>query len=324
MNQPHPLIAAGVRTIRLERDSIDALCDRIDATFRAACEAILACTGRVVVIGMGKSGHIGNKISATLASTGTPALFVHAAEASHGDIGMITEQDIVLAISNSGTTGEIVSLLPVLKRKGVPIISMTGNASSTLAVNSDHHLDVSVEKEACPLGLAPTNSTTAALVMGDALAMALLEARGFTADDFAFSHPGGNLGRRLLLKVNDIMHTGDDIPRVQSDTTLRDSLLEITAKKLGMTTVVDDRNTIVGVFTDGDLRRCLDQGLDINATPIRDIMTSRYKFISAQSLASEAARIMQDNSVYSLVVLDKEKGLEGIITMHDLLRANVV
>lgn len=324
MSNQHPFIVAGIRTIQLERDSIDALCERIDATFSAACESLLACRGRVVVIGMGKSGHIGKKIAATLASTGTPALFVHPAEASHGDIGMITEQDIVLAISNSGTTSEILSLLPVLKRKGVAIISLTGNVQSPLASNSDIHLDVSVEKEACPLGLAPTTSTTAALAMGDALAMALLEARGFTADDFAFSHPGGNLGRRLLLKVNDIMHTGDAIPRVGPTTTLRESLLEMSAKKLGMTTIVDEQGSLAGVFTDGDLRRCLDQGLDINTSLIQNIMTSRYKFVSAQSLASEAARIMQDNAVYSLVVLDKEKRLEGIVTMHDLLRAGVV
>lgn len=324
MSNQQPFIAAGIRTIQLERDSVDALCERIDATFSAACEAMLACRGRVVVIGMGKSGHIGKKIAATLASTGSPALFVHPAEASHGDIGMITEQDIVLAISNSGTTSEILSLLPVLKRKGVGIISLTGNVQSPLASNSDIHLDVSVEKEACPLGLAPTTSTTAALAMGDALAMALLEARGFTADDFAFSHPGGNLGRRLLLKVNDIMHTGDAIPRVVPTTTLRESLLEMSAKKLGMTTVVDEQGSLAGVFTDGDLRRCLDQGLDINTSLIQDIMTSRYKFMSAQSLATEAARIMQDNAVYSLVVLDKEKRLEGIVTMHDLLRAGVV
>lgn len=324
MTEQNKLIHSALRTIELERDSIARLLDRIDHHFTHACELILACNGRVVVIGMGKSGHIGNKIAATLASTGTPAMFVHPAEASHGDIGMITDKDVVITISNSGTTDEIISLLPVLKRKGVPLISMTGNAESLLGQEADVHLDVSVEQEACPLNLAPTNSTTAALVMGDALAMALLEARGFTADDFAFSHPGGNLGRRLLLKVADIMHKGDDIPVVPENTTLSASLLEMSAKKLGMTTVVDDNGNIVGVFTDGDLRRCLDQGLDIRQTLINQIMTGQYKYISANALASEAAKLMQDNEIYSLVVQDPDQGLEGIITMHDLLKANVV
>lgn len=324
MIEQNNLIRSALRTIELERDSIATLMDRIDHHFIHACELILACSGRVVVIGMGKSGHIGNKIAATLASTGTPAMFVHPAEASHGDIGMITDKDVVVTISNSGTTDEVISLLPVLKRKGVPLISMTGNAESLLGQEADIHLDVSVEQEACPLNLAPTNSTTAALVMGDALAMALLEARGFTADDFAFSHPGGNLGRRLLLKVADIMHKGDDIPVVPENTTLSASLLEMSAKKLGMTTVINDSGNIVGVFTDGDLRRCLDQGLDIQQTLISQIMTGQYKYVSANALASEAAKLMQDNEVYSLVVQGPDQGLEGIITMHDLLKANVV
>ena len=324
MNEPNTLVETALRTIQLERDSIDELSNRIDQNFVAACKLMLQCKGRVVVIGMGKSGHIANKIAATLASTGTPAMFVHPAEASHGDIGMITDQDVVMAISNSGTTNEIISLLPILKRKAVPLISLTGKPGSLLAETSSVHIDVSVEKEACPLGLAPTTSTTAALVMGDAMAMALLEARGFTADDFAFSHPGGNLGRRLLLKVADIMHKGKDIPMVQDSMPLSRCLLEISAKKLGMTTIVNDEGTVVGVFTDGDLRRFLDQGLDIHNTPIKQIMTSRYKFISAQALASQAAKIMQDHEIYSLVVQNDQKQLEGIITMHDLLKANVV
>jgi len=292
--------------------------------FFEACRLILDCEGRVIVMGIGKSGHIANKIAATLASTGTPAHFVHAAEASHGDIGMVTDRDIVIAISNSGTTSEIESILPVLKRKGITIISMTGNPESILAKEATANLDTSVEQEACPLGLAPTTSTTAALVMGDALAMALLEARGFTAEDFAFSHPGGNLGRRLLLKVSDIMHDGDEIPRVDENTSVRDSLLEISAKKLGMTTVTSADGIVLGIFTDGDLRRFLDDNRDIQNTPISTVMTASFKSITANALASEAAKIMQDNEIYTLVVKDEQDAFCGIITMHDLLKANVV
>jgi arabinose-5-phosphate isomerase len=249
---------------------------------------------------------------------------VHPAEASHGDIGMVTREDVVLALSNSGTTPELLALLPILKRKGVKLISLTGNPDSELARTADVNLDASVEKEACPLGLAPTTSTTAALVMGDALAMSLLEERGFTADDFAFSHPGGNLGRKLLLKVENIMHSGAAIPTVRDDTMIGACLLEITAKKLGMTTVRDARNELCGVFTDGDLRRVLDKGLDVHTTRVSSAMTRTFKTIAANSLASEAARLMQDNSIYNLVVLDERKQLVGVITMHDLLRANVV
>jgi arabinose-5-phosphate isomerase len=317
-------IDTALRTISLEQDAVAALKTRIDANFSKACSLILDCTGRTIVMGMGKSGHIANKIAATLASTGTPAHFVHPAEASHGDIGMITEKDVVLALSNSGTTGELLSILPVLKRKGVPLITMTGNTDSTLAKSADVNLDASVEIEACPLGLAPTTSTTASLVLGDALAMALLEARGFTAEDFAFSHPGGNLGRRLLLKVENVMHTGLDIPIVSSDTPVSETLLEISAKKLGMTTIKDATGNLAGVFTDGDLRRLLDQNKDLQLTQIGEVMTSSFRSISAHALASEAAKIMQDNEIYSLVVLDDEQNLEGIITMHDLLKANVV
>ncbi len=313
-----------LRTISLEQDAIAALNHRIDAKFNKACSLILNCSGRIIVMGMGKSGHIANKIAATLASTGTPAHFVHPAEASHGDIGMITEKDIVLALSNSGTTEELLSILPVLKRKGVPLISMTGDVDSILAQSAEVNLDASVEVEACPLGLTPTTSTTVSLVLGDALAMALLEARGFTAEDFAFSHPGGNLGRRLLLKVESVMHAGKNIPIVGIDTPISKTLLEISAKKLGMTTIKDDAGNIAGVFTDGDLRRLLDQNKDLQLTQIGEVMTSSFRSISANALASEAAKIMQDNEIYSLVVLDNEQKLEGIITMHDLLKANVV
>lgn len=313
-----------LRTISLEQDAVAALKARIDESFEQACSIIMGCTGRIIVMGMGKSGHIANKIAATLASTGTPSHFVHPAEASHGDIGMIAESDVVLALSNSGTTEEILSILPVLKRKGVPLISMTGNSSSVLAQSADVNLDASVEVEACPLGLAPTTSTTASLVLGDALAMALLEAKGFTAEDFAFSHPGGNLGRRLLLKVENIMHSGSDIPSVSTDTAISEALLEISAKKLGMTTIKDTSGKLAGVFTDGDLRRVLDQNKDLQLSQISEVMTSSFRSIGANALASEAAKVMQDNEIYSLVVLDNEKNLEGIITMHDLLKANVV
>lgn len=315
---------SALRTIALEQSAVSSLSDRIDDGFIEACRMILDCEGRVIVMGIGKSGHIANKIAATLASTGTPAHFVHAAEASHGDIGMVTDRDIVIAISNSGTTSEIESILPVLKRKGITIISMTGNPESILAKEATANLDTSVEQEACPLGLAPTTSTTAALVMGDALAMALLEARGFTAEDFAFSHPGGNLGRRLLLKVSDIMHDGYEIPRVDENTSVRDSLLEISAKKLGMTTVTSADGNVLGIFTDGDLRRFLDDNRDIHNTPISTVMTASFKSITANALASEAAKIMQDNEIYTLVVKDEQDAFCGIITMHDLLKANVV
>jgi len=317
-------IETAQRTIALEQDAVAALKNRIDDNFTKACSLMLDCSGRVIVMGMGKSGHIANKIAATLASTGTPAHFVHPAEASHGDIGMITEQDVVLALSNSGTTEELLSILPVLKRKGVALIAMTGDVKSILAHSADVNLDASVETEACPLGLAPTTSTTASLVLGDALAMALLEARGFTAEDFAFSHPGGNLGRRLLLKVENVMHAGKDIPVVSADTPVSQSLLEISAKKLGMTTIKNAAEELVGVFTDGDLRRLLDQNKDLQMTQIGEVMTSSFRSINANALASEAAKLMQDNEIYSLVVLDEKQSLEGIVTMHDLLKANVV
>ena len=321
---PSKLLDLARAVLENEADSVRTLSGRLNEGFVQACTFLLQCKGRVVVTGMGKSGHIGNKIAATLASTGTPAHFVHPAEASHGDIGMVTDQDIVIAISNSGTTAEVVSILPILKRKGVSLIALTGNKSSPLAKEANAHLDISVSEEACPLGLAPTTSTTATLVMGDALAMALLEARGFTAEDFAFSHPGGNLGRRLLLKVSDIMHSGDDIPQVVEHTTVKDSLLEMSAKKLGMTTVTNESGKVCGVFTDGDLRRFLDSNHDLNETPIRDVMTSSFRSVGSNSLATEAARIMEDNEIYTLLVIGEDDDFQGIITMHDLLKANVV
>ena len=316
--------ASAIRTIEIEKNAVAELLQRIDADFDAACELILACKGRVVVTGMGKSGYIARKIAATLASTGTPAMYVHPAEASHGDIGMITELDVVLAISNSGATQEITSLLPVLKRKNIPLISLTGDPESELATVADTNLNASVAEEACPLGLAPTSSTTAALVFGDALAMALLEARGFTRDDFAMSHPGGKLGRRLLVRVKDVMHAGVGIPSVSVGTPLSEALLEMSSKGFGLTTVVDDNQNLVGVFTDGDLRRTLDSGSNIQNTPIEDVMSTSYKSISSGALAAEAARLMQESNVYVLIVKDDSDKVAGIITMHDLLQANVV
>ncbi|AXS82583.1 KpsF/GutQ family sugar-phosphate isomerase [Marinobacter sp. Arc7-DN-1] len=313
-----------LRAIRIERDAINALESRIDDHFTRACEVIMKCTGRVVVTGMGKSGHIGNKIAATLASTGTPSFFVHPGEASHGDMGMITSQDVVIAISNSGNTSEVVTILPLIKRMGAPLISMTGNANSTLAREAVANLDVSVQVEACPLGLAPTSSTTATLVMGDALAVALLEARGFSAEDFAFSHPGGSLGRRLLLRVSDIMHTGDRIPVVSESTPLSGALLEISRKGLGMTTVVDEQGALAGIFTDGDLRRTLDRSVDIHNTPIHEVMTRHGKTIQADHLAAEALNVMEEMKINALPVTDESGALIGAINMHDLLRAGVI
>ncbi|MAY56792.1 MAG: D-arabinose 5-phosphate isomerase [Gammaproteobacteria bacterium] len=324
MADPQSLIDSALRTIRIEHDAIAALLPRVDESFARACQIMLDCEGRIVVTGMGKSGHIARKIAATLSSTGTPAMFVHPAEASHGDLGMITGKDVLLALSNSGTTEELVNILPLIKRKGVPFISMTGNPHSSMATTATVNIDASVTKEACPLGQAPTASTTVALVLGDALAMALLEAKGFTEEDFAFSHPGGRLGRRLLLKVRDIMHSGDSIPRVKAGTLLKDALFEISSKGLGMTTVVDDSGRLQGVFTDGDLRRTLDAGKDITRTLITDVMSVNGKTVSVDAMATEAARLMEENRIYTLVVLDDNQQLSGIIRMHDLLQANVV
>ncbi|PCM45211.1 KpsF/GutQ family sugar-phosphate isomerase [Marinobacter sp. ANT_B65] len=313
-----------LQAIRIERDAISALENRIDSHFIRACEVIMACRGRVVVTGMGKSGHIANKIAATFASTGTPSFFVHPGEASHGDMGMITSQDVVIAISNSGNTSEVITILPLIKRMGAPLISMTGNPDSTLAKEAVANLDVSVKTEACPLGLAPTSSTTATLVMGDALAVALLEARGFSAEDFAFSHPGGSLGRKLLLRVADIMHTGERIPKVTEDTTLSGALLEISSKGLGMTTVVNATGAMTGIFTDGDLRRTLDKSIDVHTTPMRDVMTQNGRTIQPEQLAAEALNIMDELKINALPVVDESGALVGAINMHDLLRAGVL
>lgn len=315
---------AALRTIDIERQAIESLPARINDNFVEACEAIQGCTGRVVVTGMGKSGHIANKIAATLASTGTPAFFVHPGEASHGDLGMITSEDVVLAISNSGNTTEIATILPLIKRMGATLISMSGNPSSTLATLADIHLDISISEEACPLGLAPTTSTTVTLVMGDALAVALLEAKGFSEEDFAFSHPGGSLGKRLLLKVADIMHTGDRVPRVSSGTSLSDGLMEISAKGFGLTAIDNADGTLSGLFTDGDLRRALDNKIDVIATTIDELMTKNCKTIQANVLAAEALNVMENSKITGLLVTDEDNKVIGVLHMHDLLRAGVI
>lgn len=311
--------------IETEADAIRGLKAEINTpAFTQACHLMLDCTGRVVVTGMGKSGHIAGKIAATLASTGTPAFFVHPGEASHGDLGMITPADVVLALSNSGETGEIITILPIIKRLDVPLIAMTGNPASTLSQAAAANLNVGVEKEACPLGLAPTASTTAALAMGDALAVALLETRGFTEEDFARSHPGGALGRRLLLLIDDLVHTGDRSPRVSADTLLSDALVEMTRKGLGMTAVVDADNRLLGVFTDGDLRRAIDRRLDVHTAVVRDVMTADCKAIRPGMLAAEALQIMDDMKINALPVVNDRQELVGALNMHDLLRAGVV
>jgi arabinose-5-phosphate isomerase len=324
------LAASGRRVFEVERDGLAAVAARIDdpasdGAFAAACRAMLACTGRVVCMGMGKSGHVARKIAATLASTGTPAFYVHPGEAGHGDLGMITDRDVVLALSYSGESDEILMLLPVLKRQGNRLIAMTGRPQSTMAREADLHLDVSVPAEACPLALAPTSSTTASLAMGDALAVALLEARGFTSEDFARSHPAGALGRRLLLHIADVMHTGDDIPRVGPDATLADALLEMSRKRLGMTAVVDAAGGLLGLYTDGDLRRSLaDPATDVHTTPIDRVMTRAPVVIDADALAVEAAQLMEAHKINALLVVDGERRVVGALNIHDLLRARVV
>jgi len=324
MSQTSNPIQSAQRTIRLELEAIQTLLQRINGDFVRACELILACKGRVVVVGMGKSGHIGRKIAATLASTGTAAFFVHPGEASHGDMGMITRDDVVLALSNSGTTSEIVTLLPLIKRLGITLISMTGNPDSPLARAAAVNLDAGVSQEACPLNLAPTSSTTVSLVLGDALAIALLEARGFTAEDFAFSHPGGALGRRLLLKVENIMHQGAELPLVKRGTSLREALLEMTRKGLGMTVIAEADGRLAGVFTDGVLRRALDRGVDVRDAGIDELMTVPGKTIRADALAAEALKLMEDHKISALVVLDDNHTPIGALNMHDLLRAGVM
>jgi arabinose-5-phosphate isomerase len=318
------LKALGLAVIDTEAEAVAALRERIDDGFARACQYLLGCRGRVVVSGMGKSGHIGGKIAATLASTGTPAFFVHPGEASHGDLGMITSQDVVLALSNSGETDELVNILPLIKRLGVPLVTMTGNPRSSLAEAADVNLDVSVAREACPLGLAPTSSTTAALVMGDALAVALLEARGFTAEDFARSHPGGRLGRRLLLHVADIMHRGERVPAVRGDVPLREALVEMSRQGLGMTAVVDADHRVIGIFTDGDLRRTLDRGIDVRAVRVDAVMIAHPVTANAELLAAEALALMESRKINALLVTDADGRLVGALNMHDLLRARVV
>ncbi len=319
------LADSGRRVFEIEREGLAAVAARIDGHFAAACRTMLACAGRVVCMGMGKSGHVARKIAATLASTGTPAFYVHPGEAGHGDLGMITDRDVVLALSYSGESDEILTLLPVLKRQGNLLIAMTGRPQSTMAREADLHLDVSVPAEACPLALAPTASTTASLAMGDALAVALLEARGFTSDDFARSHPAGALGRRLLLHIADVMHAGDDIPRVGADATLGDALLEMSRKRLGMTAVVDDDGRLLGLYTDGDLRRSLaDPATDVRDTRIDKLMTRTPITIDADALAAEAAQLMETHKINALLVIDGERRVVGALNIHDLLRARVV
>lgn len=318
------LLALARETLAIESRAVAEVSRRLDAAFADACRLCMATPGRIVVTGMGKSGHIASKIAATLASTGTPAFFMHPAEASHGDLGMITGQDLMLAISYSGETEEVVTILPLVKRMGARLISMTGKPGSTLAREADVHLDVAVTEEACPLNLAPTASTTATLAMGDALAVALLKSRGFTAEDFARSHPSGSLGKRLLLRVSDIMRTGRDVPAVTPDVRLRDGLMEMTQKGLGMTAIVDDEKRILGIFTDGDLRRALDDGADVHTTLMREVMHENCKTTPADALAVEAVNTLEENKITSLLVSDDDQRLIGALNIHDLFRAGIM
>ncbi len=312
------------RVLEIEARAIQDLIPRLDSAFAQACELCLACAGRVVVTGMGKSGHVAGKIASTLASTGTPAFFVHPGEASHGDVGMITPKDLVIAVSNSGETAEIITILPLLKRLGVELITLTGKSDSTLADTATVNLDIGVDEEACPLNLSPTASTTAALAMGDALAVALLESRGFTREDFARSHPGGTLGRRLLLLVGDLMHTGEEVPKVSADTLLANGLIEMTAKGLGVTAIVDANGKLEGIYTDGDLRRSLDAAVDVHATTMREIMTKNPKTVRPKLLAAEAVRLLEQHQITSLIVVDDETTVVGALNVHDLFRAGVM
>jgi arabinose-5-phosphate isomerase len=322
---PVDLAASGRRVIEIEIEGLRAIASRIDGAFSAACRLLLACQGRVVCIGMGKSGHVARKIAATFASTGTPSFYVHPGEAGHGDLGMITDTDVVLALSNSGETEELLVLLPVLKRQGNQVVAMTGRPSSTLATVADVHLDVSVPAEACPLALAPTASTTGALALGDALAVALLEARGFTASDFARSHPAGALGRRLLLHITDVMHGGDEVPSVRADVSVSAALVEMSRKRLGMTAVVDETGHLLGLYTDGDLRRTLDDAaIDLRRTRIDAVMTRQPRTIGTEALAVEAAQMMEAHQINALLVVDGANRLVGALNIHDLLRARVV
>ena len=321
---PDELIELGREVLRIEAEAVLSLVSRVGPTFVDAVRLILECRGRVVVSGMGKSGHVARKIAATMASTGTPAFFVHPAEASHGDLGMITPEDVVIALSNSGESAELVAIVPLLKRHGTALIAITGVPTSTLAELADVHLDAAVEKEACPLGLAPTSSTTAALALGDALAVALLKARGFSAQDFARSHPGGKLGRRLLVLVSDVMHSGKDLPTVGSDSSLAEALIEMSAKGLGMTAIIDDAQHILGIFTDGDLRRVLSAGADLRHAKIIDLMKRNPRTIEADRLAAEAVQQMETMRINGMLVADRQNRLLGVFNMHDLLRAGVL
>lgn len=318
------LLALAARVLDIESRAVDQLKSRLDDSFIAACQLCLDTEGRVVVTGMGKSGHIGGKMAATFASTGTPSFFMHPAEASHGDLGMITSNDTLLAVSYSGETQEIVTILPLVKRMGAKLISMTGKPGSTLASTADVHLDVSVSVEACPLNLAPTASTTATLAMGDALAVALLECRGFTEEDFALSHPSGTLGKRLLLRVEDVMHTGDEIPAVGKEVSLSDGLVEMTQKGLGMTAIVDSDRRVLGIFTDGDLRRALDSGIDVHKTDMRTVMHCDCITARPDTMAAEAVHILEENKITALLVADLEGVLIGALNVHDLFRAGVM
>ncbi|MCW8090448.1 KpsF/GutQ family sugar-phosphate isomerase [Alteromonas sp. ASW11-130] len=320
----YSFIASAKKVIQIEQEAINQLSSRLGDEFESACKLLLNCKGKVVVCGMGKSGHIGNKIAATLASTGTPSFFMHPGEANHGDLGMLGDDDVLLAISNSGETGELLSILPVVKRLGVPVVAMTNNLASSLGSYADVVLDISVKKEACSLGLAPTSSTTVTLVLGDALAIALLDAKGFTSDDFALSHPGGSLGRKLLLKVNDIMLRGEDLPLVSPDDKITDALLEISKKGLGMTGVIDQQNRLIGIFTDGDLRRILDAQVDIHHTPVEKVMTSGGRTVFAEDLAVEALNVMEAHKISALMVVNESQQPVGAFNMHMLLRAGVL
>ena len=321
---PQRIIDTARRALRIEADAVAALVERLDGSFVEACRICCECRGRIVVTGIGKSGHVARKIAATLASTGTPAFFLHPAEASHGDLGMITPADAVLAISNSGETGEILTLLPLIRRMGVPLVAMTGAPDSTLAREAAAVLDIHVPAEACPLNLTPTASTTAALAMGDALAVALLRVRGFTEEKFARSHPGGTLGRRLWLRVVDVMRSGEAIPRVAPDTPLTASLVEMSRKGLGMTAVVETDGRVAGIFTDGDLRRLFDRGVDVRTTAIGEVMTRGARTIGAQELAAEAVRLMDHHRITALLVVDSDRRLVGALNVHDLLRNGVM
>lgn len=321
--QKEQIIKLAAQVIDTEANAVLSLKTRLGDKFYQACQMLLECPGKIIVLGMGKSGHIASKIAATLASTGSPAFFVHPADASHGDLGMISHNDIIIAISNSGNTGEILDILPVIKKRQILLISLTGNPDSILAKSANVNLNVAVKEEACPLGLAPTSSTTAALVMGDAIAVVLLKARGFTKNDFALSHPGGSLGKKLLLGIDQFIRTGNAIPKVPTNTKLPAAIVEITSKRLGMTTIVDEKNELRGIFTDGDLRRAIDKGIDLHETTIQKLMNPNYKTIGINTLAYDALKLMEEYSITSLIVLDDNKKMCGIVHMHDILKAGI-